>query len=731
MKPQQLPDEPTIFRSARIDRAGVDVETRSFPIVLTTETPVRVYDLHLMDFVDEILHADGAQLPSQIPLVDTHDRSTVSNTLGSIRELKRSGGDVVGRAYFGRSERAVQAFNDYADGHLTDFSVGARQAEDGVEYSGSTKHVRSWKPHEGSAVLVGADPNAKALLARRAYTNPEQVRNEVMFAQVREQMLKRGLKADASDAEVVEFVERLAKPEGGKAATAEQNELADVIRSLKSIITATPAAPIGTSTATPAVDLKVERKRVADLNEMFRQHDALCTPEERQKWLEDGTNADAVSRELLGRLVPKADPTKGGRISGGVSEREKFYAAASDALVQRSVGSQRLSPSQAIDRFKAIGDFDAVQRCQEVQRTFEKPADGVDRFRYVGLPDLARMFLEQAGERVDGLSKPEIARRAMRMAEFCDVQRSGGYHTTGSFSNLMLDAANKTLRMAYDEAPSTWEQWVRRAPSTPDLKTLNRVQLGAVANPEEIPELGEYPESTTSDTKESYYPTKKGLKWSMSLEMVINDDQDGLSRVPAMLGAAMKRRVNADCYTKGLTSNAVLSDGVTLFASARANGANNALTVANLNTAFTAMAVQTALGETRAIMNLEPRYLIVPKALLGTAWQLVNSMADPGAGGSAAGNSNTANIFGPNGMRKLQVISDGVLDGDSTAKWYLAADATQIDTVEITFVQGYEAPVIEREDHMSNDSIHSYIKQFYGVKTIDFRGLYRGGAAAS
>ena len=173
-----------------------------------------------------------------------------------------------------------------------------------------------------------------------------------------------------------------------------------------------------------------------------------------------------------------------------------------------------------------------------------------------------------------------------------------------------------------------------------------------------------------------------------------------------------------------------MGDTKALFATDHASGRNLAASpgapaVATLNAAFVNMMTQKGLT-TDAIINVQPRYLIVPVALAATALQLVGSLADPVAGGSSTtGNSNTLNIYGPNGPRPLQVIAEPQLDGASATSWYLSADPAQIDTVEVTFLQGEEAPVLESEWDFDRDVWKYKVRQTFGVKAIDWRGLFK------
>jgi hypothetical protein len=303
------------------------------------------------------------------------------------------------------------------------------------------------------------------------------------------------------------------------------------------------------------------------------------------------------------------------------------------------------------------------------------------------------------------------------------------YHTTGSFAGLMLDAANKTLLQGYEEAPQTWNLWARQAPSVADFKAINRVRFSESPDPEMVPERKEYKEKAMSDERESYKVEKYGALFTVSWETIINDDLDAISRVPQMHGNACRRAVNRAVYNI-LTANATMSDGEALFSASHDSGRNiqntaGAPSVATLNDAFRVMMTQTGLS-TDAILNIQPRYLIVPAALRGTALQLVNSIADPLAGGSStAGNSNTLNLYGPQGPSPVQVIVEPQLDASSPSQWYMSADPAQVDTVEVSFLQGEEAPVLESEWDFDRDVWKYKVRQTFGTKAIDWRGLFR------
>jgi hypothetical protein len=121
-------------------------------------------------------------------------------------------------------------------------------------------------------------------------------------------------------------------------------------------------------------------------------------------------------------------------------------------------------------------------------------------------------------------------------------------------------------------------------------------------------------------------------------------------------------------------------------------------------------------------LNLTPRFLIVPVEYEATAMELFSSTSY----NAANNNEGVRNIYGPGGGRTLTIVADAVLT--SATQWYLAADTARIDTVELAYLQGEESPVLENEWDFAKDCYRYKIRQTFGVKAIDWRGLFRNSA---
>ena len=72
----------------------------------------------------------------------------------------------------------------------------------------------------------------------------------------------------------------------------------------------------------------------------------------------------------------------------------------------------------------------------------------------------------------------------------------------------------------------------------------------------------------------------------------------------------------------------------------------------------------------------------------------------------------------------MTVVEEPELDAAGTNAWYLAASNSQVDTVELSFLQGEEAPVLENDWDFDKDIYKFKVRQTFGVKAIDWRGLY-------
>ena len=112
-------------------------------------------------------------------------------------------------------------------------------------------------------------------------------------------------------------------------------------------------------------------------------------------------------------------------------------------------------------------------------------------------------------------------------------------------------------------------------------------------------------------------------------------------------------------------------------------------------------------------MNIAPTYLIIPPELEALAYELVKSTVDP------ARSNDTVNPFGG----RFTIVVDAALTDPHA--WYLAARPTDVQTIEVTYLNGVETPRLETQTGFKVDGIEYKVAMDCNATALDFRGLYK------
>lgn len=447
----------------------------------------------------------------------------------------------------------------------------------------------------------------------------------------------------------------------------------------------TQTPPVGTDAAPPPApdtDALVARAQAAERERVGTIH-ALAGRLGLERGFADdlvqrGTGLDEARRLILDKVAEASDRT---RIFpqvtvplGGKDERLLRREAVSAALLHR------YSP------------------------TLFPLTDHAREYRGLSLLELAREFLTQAGVAVRGLSRDEIATRAL--------------HSTSDFPEVLSAVTAKTLRQAYEVYPRTFTPFCRQVLAT-DFKAMHRVQIGEAPQLLKVNEGGEFQRGTIGESKESYRIETYGRVVAITRQVLINDDLDAFTRIPAMYGTAIAT-LESDVVWGILIANAAMADGKALFHADHKNLAGTAAppTVTAIGDARTAMAKQTGLDK-KTVLNIRPSFLIVPAALELTAEQLVAQNLTP---------AKTSDIV-PASIRTLTPIAEPRLDAASATAWYLAANPAQIDTLEYAYLEGQQGAYIETRNGFDVDGVEIKCRLDFGAKAIDWRGLYKNAGA--
>lgn len=408
--------------------------------------------------------------------------------------------------------------------------------------------------------------------------------------------------------------------------------------------------------------MEQERKRTSEITALFRDFDV----EGADEAIVMGVSVDEARAMVMDQLRAR---NKGVSVTMGEAESDKFRAAAQDAVLMAA----------------GIPVADAAPGAQEL--------------RGHSMVELARESLQREGLQANFGDNMELARQAI--------------NSTSTFPAIMANLANKSVMVGFNEAETTYQIWAGKG-SNRDFKEAVRVALSEAGNLELVPEGGQFQQDFLGEASARTKVATYGKLFSLTRQAIINDDLGLFSKIATKYGSAAKRLVNKMVYAQ-LTGNVKMQDNIALFDTKHGNVASTgeALSVKAIAKAITAMRRQKGItGD--ATLNITPKYLVVPPELEMTAYQIVNS--------TAAVDGVNSGVVNPYKGRFVVVADAELTDPDA---WYLVADASQHDTIEVTYLNGVETPRLETRQGFDVDGIEYKVAFDCGVSALDFRGVFK------
>ena len=653
---------PALRRAADLLPSTINEEDRSIEVVWSTGSRVRRQPLFGEPF-DEELSMDPAnvrleRLNAGGPVLKVHDTSSLDSVIGSVipGSARVDNGRGIARVHFSDREDVAPIWADIASGHIRAVSIGYQVHR--YDVTRSTNGPEVWRAVDWTPFEISAVPVGADPAAGFRSIEP---------------LIPCLVQRDEPHFENSQPV-RTAMEENMPVATQPlppQPETA--VRILE---TSTPEKPAEDTNALIARAQSVERERVGTIYDLASRLGLERTFAEDM--VQRGVSIEEARRVILDKVAHTSEQTRTfSHVSiplGGRDERVTRREAVSNALLHR------YSPTL----------FSLSEPARE--------------YRGMTLLELAREFLSTSGVNVRGMSRDEIATRSL--------------HSTSDFPEVLAAVTNKTLRQAYDVYPRTFVPLCRQVLAT-DFKAMNRVQIGEAPQLLKVNESGEFKRGSIAESKESYRIETYGRVVGITRQVLINDDLDAFTRIPAMYGTAIAT-LESDVVWAVITANAAMADGVALFHASHKNLAatGSALSVAAIAEGRTAMAKQTGLDK-KTVLNIRPSYLVVPAALELTAEQLIAQNLVPARTGDVV----------PQSIRTIIPISEPRLDAISPTSWYLAANPAQIDTIEYAYLEGQQGAYIETRNGFDVDGVEIKCRLDFGAKAIDWRGLYKNAGA--
>jgi hypothetical protein len=672
----------------------VHAETRTVELVWSTGAAVRRRDPWTGKRYNEVLsleetHVDLSRLNGGAPLLNTHGAFDLGDVIGVVERawIAREGDGLVGRARVRFSDRAEvePIWRDVAAGIIRNVSVGyAVRSYEVTETDGQPPVWRAidWQPLELSAVPVGADA-AAGFRARDPATIPCRLVRHAPAIQNEDTIM------------TTQITERQAEATASETRAEPAAQAAEETRTAAAEPAAAPPAPVQARQQT--VTEAAPQPRTANAAELQTAAEAARAEERtRIAAIQDAARKLGVEQRVVDDLVARGTTLDAARAA-------LIDAAAARDVAQETRPHIRMGGIDAAETRRAAVEAALLHRYDPGRFALSEPAR---EWRGLSLIEMARAWLDAEGVRMRGLSRDEIATRAL--------------HTTSDFPAILAGVTNKTLRDAYDTAPRTYPAIARRT-TVADFKLVHRLQLGEAPQLERVNEAGEFKRGTIGEAQETYRIETFGKVIGITRQVLINDDLDAFTRVPSLFGTSAAT-LESDVVWGIFTANPAMADGNPLFHGSHKNlaGTGAALDVAGLARARTAMSHQKGL-DGKTLINVRPAYLVVPTSLELAAEQLLAQTIVA---------TKAADVV-PASIRSLAVISEPRLDPASGAvPWYLVASPAAIDTIEYAYLEGQEGVALETRMGFDVDGIEIRARLDFGAKAIDWRGLYKNPGIA-
>lgn len=738
---QTMPQNPTttsdlIVRSAPMQFGSVDETTRSIECVMCTENPVRMVDWAREEYFDEVLLADGARMPSQLPLLDNHQRYSSDSVIGSVRNIKKEGDRWIGRAYFMEGDPNVEKiWQRVRQGHLKDVSIGYSYERGFVEIRKGEKAVvgnrtfeasdtrrkrvvTDWTGKELSTTPIGADE-----LSKMRSLSDSKFGHEVSNREIDTQSQTRENESSNND-----------RQEQKMSAVATETKTTPAVEQTRS---EQPTAPVQTSPVKDEASIRAEAQREErERSEYARSYAGRVRGELIDQAVKEGWTASVMNERFLASLTserkePVAMNNKpaihvhdnevrkediqalflmraGVNIEGGNFARSKCH----QVTFERHAGHEQ-------DMSFAIRTARTLERGGKLDETGERALEFANKHRNIHLVQACAMALDFADIKYNRYDSKEIVTRAV---------------TTQSIAPFLTNALGAQILDGFVGSPDT-TGWCRSVELPND--NPQPVSKGGMVSRLKKRLSGQVPVPATRDATEEYISVATySEQYFVDRKDLLADRFGKINDAPADIGMAAMEIIQDLVYST-LLINANMADGNALFSTAHANSLlSQAFSATNLFSRRVAMMVQTNNGRP---ISADPSTLIIPPSLEYAARQMMMSTEIRG-GNTSSVDLGTANPL-QNSFNLVveRRIETGTINPDTdlavaarSTDYYVADRQGRWGLLKAFLRSNGGGPIIEQwTPGDGRIGVGTTIELEAGTKAVGWEGLQRGTAAGS
>lgn len=538
--------------------------------------------------------------------------------------------------------RSTSVFYDPDDESWEDLVEGQRSMDGRFVGPGSILHA--WTPMEVSIVSIPADPTVGVGRDAGLEAEADDSRND-------------GLEDQTMDKDEKEKKEKQeennAQDEKEKKTPAEsEKDQAEEKKKKKEEDEEERNRPSGRSYPDPEMDAGTAR--ALEIMGMCRSFG--LDPEE---YIRSGMSLDRTREAIMNKLCDGKRPLPARSVEVS-DENDKVREQIRDAILVRG---------------RVISLEEAVPGTSRFMRTHTRDLF-CRAYRAEGVPRAA----------VEDMEDGEIFGRYMD--QYSSTSRYARSHETPTalFPAIVDDAMEKAITSGYEHLPVTYDK-ISTKISVKDFKEHRHLYSygGTTRRFEKLPEGGEIKhDNITMAQLPSVHTETYAKQWTMTRELMVNDDIGLVAEIPRAFGEAYRQTINDMVYDAYL-KNQNCFDGTPLFSGEKGHknmlGTGTTVDGDAYNDMLRILQSQTDQHGDR--IPFRPAFILVPSAMEKAAYTLFNSPTI-----NMPDNTQAANPYYHYGTR---VIVDATIDarceGDTTP-WFLFAEGKF--PVELAYLNGNE-----------------------------------------
>ncbi len=317
--------------------------------------------------------------------------------------------------------------------------------------------------------------------------------------------------------------------------------------------------------------------------------------------------------------------------------------------------------------------------------------------------DMAKELMALRGFQTTGLSPASMITRAL--------------HTTSDFPIILGDTVGRTLRDAYQAAPSGIRRLGRQTTAR-DFRSINKLMLGETPMLEKLNEHGEIKAGTMTEAKESYKVETWARKIGITRQVLVNDDLGAFSDLARRMGQAAaetEARILVDLLKANSGNGPKMDDTKALFHADHGNKAGTGAVISDTTLSAARLTLRTQKGLSGQPVRATPKYLMVPPAL--------ETVAEKWLATVAAAKAADVNPF----SGSLSLVVEPRLA--SVTRWYVTTDPSEIDGLEFAYLAGGEGPQVESKSGRDVDGVEIRVILDFRAGFIDHRGWFANAGA--